>query len=78
MTVKVASHHIDAVYDATQIMSLFAGLLADGDVDDKKAGEMSWLLGSAKKALDPIIDLLEKLQAEQKPPHAHTREEVRA
>ncbi|MDX1193728.1 hypothetical protein GOL96_19590 [Sinorhizobium medicae] len=78
MTVKVASHHIDAVYDATQIMSLFAGVLADGDVDDKKAGEMSWLLGSAKKALDPIIDLLEQLQAEQNPSHAYAREEVPA
>lgn len=62
---KVTNEHIDSVYDATQTISLFSQILSDGEIGDRTAGEMSWLLGSVKKRLDPIIDLLERLQMKQ-------------
>ncbi|NLS07634.1 hypothetical protein HGP14_30690 [Rhizobium sp. P32RR-XVIII] len=62
---KVTNEHIDAVYDATQTISLFSQILSDGEIGDRSAGEMSWLLGSVKKRLDPIIDLLERMQMKQ-------------
>lgn len=60
--IRITSDHIDAVYDATQTMSLFTQILSH----DNTAAEMSWLLGSAKKRLSPVIDLLERLETKQR------------
>ncbi len=62
---KVTDAHIDTVYDAIQTMRLFSQFLSGGEIDDRMASEMSWLLGSLKRRLDPITDLLETIQAEQ-------------
>ncbi|MBD9592706.1 hypothetical protein IB270_07665 [Ensifer sp. ENS05] len=63
--IAVTSDHIDTVYDATQTMRLFSQVLSGGEIDDRMANEMLWLLGSLKRRLDPIINLLEEVQTEQ-------------
>jgi hypothetical protein len=62
---NVTVEHIEAVYDAVNMMRLFSQRLADGEVHDIEASEMSWLLGSAKKRLDPVIGILELAKHEQ-------------
>lgn len=64
MTISpVTDQHIDAVYDAMEMMALFGQILRDGEINDKMAGEMAWLLGSAKARLEPALGVLEKIHA---------------
>ncbi len=62
---STASELIDATYDAITTMRLFSQRLSEGEIDDNLASEMSWLLGSAKKRLEPVINLLERIENEQ-------------
>jgi hypothetical protein len=62
---KVTNDHIDVVYDAITLMRFLSQRLSEGEIGDVEAGEMSWLLGSAKRRLDPIIGLLELAKHEQ-------------
>lgn len=55
----VTDHHIDALYDAMEMMALFGQILRNGEINDKMAGEMAWLLGSTKQRLGPVMGLLE-------------------
>ena len=54
---------IDNTYDAITMMRLASQILSGGDVDDNVAGEISWMLGSCKKRLEPVIEFLEALEA---------------
>lgn len=56
---------IENTYDAVTIMRLFSQRLSEGEVDDNEASEMSWLLGSARKRLEPVLDMLEMIEREQ-------------
>jgi hypothetical protein len=64
----VTDAHIDAVYDACARMRLASQMLSDhdGNLGTKNGGDLSWVLGSTKIRLEPIINLLEALQSEQK------------
>jgi hypothetical protein len=62
---KITAEHIDVIYDATTFMRLASQILSEGEVDDEKAGEISWLLGSLEKRLEPIIPVLEEAQSDQ-------------
>lgn len=64
----VTAELIDNVYDAITLMSLFAQRLSEGEISDNEAGEMSWMLGSAKKRLEPVIMALEEVE------HSNDRE----
>lgn len=61
---KVTAELIDATYDAIELMSIFAQRLSEGEVSDTEAGSMSWLLGSTKKRLEPVIEALEEVEHE--------------
>ncbi|OQP86030.1 hypothetical protein BTR14_13180 [Rhizobium rhizosphaerae] len=63
--ITVTKELIDNTYDAVTIMRLFSQRLSEGEVSEDEASEMSWLLGSAKRRLEPVIDLLEKIEHEQ-------------
>lgn len=63
--IKVTDELIDATYDAVTMMRLFSQRLSEGDVDNNVASEMSWLLGSAKKRLEPVLNLLEQIESQQ-------------
>jgi hypothetical protein len=63
--ITVTKELIENTYDAVTIMRLFSQRLSEGEVDDHEASEMSWLLGSAKKRLEPVLYLLEKIEHEQ-------------
>jgi hypothetical protein len=63
---KVTSELIDATYDAITLMSFFAQRLSEGEVSDHLAGEMSWLLGSTKRRLEPVIVALEEIETDQR------------
>lgn len=56
---------IDAIYDALAVMSMFTQRLADGEVSQNEGTDMSWILGSTKRRLEPILSVLEHIQAEQ-------------
>jgi hypothetical protein len=62
---KVTNELIDATYDAVTMMRLFSQRLSEGEVDDNVASEMSWLLGSAKKRLEPVLNVLEQIESQQ-------------
>ena len=62
---KVTDDLINDTYDAITMMRLSSQILSEGDVDDTMANEISWMLGSCKKRLEPVIDFLEKLQGQQ-------------
>lgn len=64
--IKVTAELIDNVYDAITVMGLFSQRLSEGEISDKEAGEMSWLLGSTKKRLEPVIEALEDVGREQR------------
>jgi hypothetical protein len=64
--IKVTDDHVDALYDAITMMRLSAQLLSEGDVDGRTAGEISWMLGSCKKRLEPVIGLVERVQLDQR------------
>lgn len=63
---KVTAELIDNVYDAITVMCLFSQRLSEGEITDKEAGEMSWLLGSTKKRLEPVIVALEHVESVQR------------
>jgi hypothetical protein len=56
---------IENTYDAVTIMRLFSQRLSEGEVDDNEASEMSWMLGSTRKRLEPVLDMLEMIEREQ-------------
>jgi hypothetical protein len=56
---------IENTYDAVTIMRLFSQRLSEGEVDDNEASEMSWMLGSTRKRLEPVVDMLEMIEREQ-------------
>jgi hypothetical protein len=64
--IKVTPDLIDATYDAITIMSLFAQRLSEGEISDDEAGGMSWLLGSTKRRLEPVIVALEEIETDQR------------
>ncbi|WP_311272109.1 MULTISPECIES: hypothetical protein [unclassified Rhizobium] len=59
---------IDAVYDALAVMNMFTQRLADGEVSQNEGTDMSWILGSTKRRLEPILSVLEHIQNEQRNP----------
>jgi hypothetical protein len=61
----ITETHIEAVYDAVTFMRLASQILSEGEIDDRVASEISWMLGSTRKRLEPIINLLELIQFEQ-------------
>jgi hypothetical protein len=62
---KVTAELIDATYDAIVLMRFLSQRLSEGEVSDDLAQEMSWLLGSTKKRLEPVINLLEEIETDQ-------------
>lgn len=63
---KVTNEIIDVTYDAMTMMRLFGQRLSEGEVNDQEAGEMSWLLGTAQKRLEAVINCLEEVQTDQR------------
>lgn len=63
--IKVTKEHVEHVYDAVTMMRLSSQILCNGEVDDNLASELSWMLGSCKKRLSDVIDLLERIEGEQ-------------
>ncbi len=61
----VTSRHIDDMFDACATLQMISQALSEGDIGDKEAGDMSWLLGSMKKRIVEVIHLLENIQADQ-------------
>jgi hypothetical protein len=62
---KVTAEIIDATYDAIVLMRFLSQRLSEGEITDDLAEEMSWLLGSTKKRLEPVINLLEEIETDQ-------------
>jgi len=63
--IKVTETHIDALYDAITFLRLSSQILSEGEIDDRVAGEISWMLGSVKRRLEPVINLLEEMESRQ-------------
>jgi hypothetical protein len=72
----VTAELIDNVYDAITLMSLFAQRLSEGEISDTEAGEMSWMLGSTKKRLEPVIEALEDVERAQRNPDPRENEDL--
>jgi hypothetical protein len=62
---KVTAEIIDATYDAIVLMRFLSQRLSEGEITDDLAEEMSWLLGSTKKRMEPVINLLEEIETDQ-------------
>jgi hypothetical protein len=62
---RITSELIDAAYDASVLMRFLSQRLSEGEITDDLAGEMSWLLGSTKKRLEPVIIALEHIEHDQ-------------
>ena len=58
----ITKEHINGLYDACAMMRLFSQVMNEGEIDDRKASEMSWLLGTAKLRLEPLLDVVEQIQ----------------
>lgn len=52
----------DIVLDAVNLMRVVGQILSQGDISDEYADELSWLLGSCKKRLEPLAELLETFE----------------
>lgn len=50
---------IDATYDALIVMNIVSQRLSEGEVSDKEASDMAWLIGSTKRRLEPVVEALE-------------------
>lgn len=62
---KVTDEIIDNTYDAINLMRMLSQRLSEGEIDDNLASEMSWLLGSTKRRLEPVINVLEQIENQQ-------------
>ncbi|WP_395774042.1 hypothetical protein [Agrobacterium pusense] len=62
---KVTDEIIDNTYDAINLMRMLSQRLSEGGIDDNLASEMSWLLGSTKRRLEPVINVLEQIENQQ-------------
>lgn len=58
----VTPEQIDAVYDAVVTMRIVAQVLSEGETRDEQLGDLSWLLGSARRRLEPVSELLEQFE----------------
>lgn len=58
----ITEQNIDHIYDALSTMALASEMLARGNVDNKDASDMAWLLGSAKKRLNETLKAVEEAQ----------------
>ncbi|TCQ28238.1 hypothetical protein [Rhizobium sp. PP-CC-3G-465] len=58
----VTQEHVDVTQDALVLMRFLSQRLSVGEVTDDEASEMSWLLGTAKRRLEPVIELLENFE----------------
>lgn len=63
--ITVSKELIENTYDAVTIMRMFSQRLSEGEVDDNEASEMSWMLGSTRKRLEPVLEILEMIEREQ-------------
>jgi hypothetical protein len=63
--IKVTADHIDNVHDALNLMQIVSDRLLHGEIGDNEASSMSWLLGSTKKRLEPVLHLLEEVEYRQ-------------
>ncbi|WP_139973681.1 hypothetical protein [Ochrobactrum sp. CGA5] len=62
---SITSEHTDAIYDALAVMELASDMLMGNDFDGVTAGNMGWLLGSAKKRLAEALNAVEEVQFDQ-------------
>ncbi|WP_273725071.1 hypothetical protein [Brucella gallinifaecis] len=58
----ITEQDIDHIYDALSTMALASEILSRGNVDNKDASDMAWLLGSAKKRLNETLKTVEDAQ----------------
>jgi hypothetical protein len=63
--IKITEEHIDALYDGLALMRFASQVLTEVEIDDRMASELSWLLGSAKKRMEPLLEIIEELQHDQ-------------
>ncbi len=75
---RVTSEHIDHAYDAFTMVRIAAQALSHGRVDAQLAGDLSWMLGSVNRRMEPILGLLEQAEAEGGDPRAEDLKELRA
>jgi hypothetical protein len=63
--ITVTAEHIDNMHDALNLMQIVSDRLLHGEIGDNEASSMSWLLGSTRKRLEPVVYLLEKAEYHQ-------------
>ncbi|KQS83446.1 hypothetical protein [Rhizobium sp. Leaf383] len=61
----VTSDQIDAVYDAVVTMRIVGQVLSEGEAREQQLNDLSWLLASARRRLEPISGLLELFEYDQ-------------
>lgn len=52
----------DTLMDVMTFLRISSQILSEGGISDQYAAEISWLLGSHKKRLEPLMDLIERLE----------------
>lgn len=58
----ITDQHIDHIYDALCTMAIASDILSRGNVDNKEASDMAWLLGTAKNRLNETLKAVEEAQ----------------
>lgn len=53
----------DIILDVTTLLGIVAHILDNGEISGRYAHELSWLIGSHRKRLEPLSELFERLEA---------------